>query len=111
MLYVSFVLPMAATRILLLKSGLVTDVGVVSLIVWGVAAVVPLTLHALVRNTWARFLFERPDALKIERRGALAAAPSSAARLARPDRVHRPIAVPSGREEEKKAHSKPGKQA
>ncbi len=94
-LYVSFVLPMAATRILLLKSGLVTDVGVVSLIVWGVAAVVPLTLHALVRNTWARFLYERPDALKIERRGALAAAPSPAARLARPDRVHRPIAVPS----------------
>ena len=67
-LYVSFVLPMAATRILLLKSGLITDVGVVSLIVWGVAAVVPLALHALVRNTWARFLYERPDALKIERR-------------------------------------------
>jgi uncharacterized membrane protein YcfT len=96
-LYVSFVLPMAATRILLLKSGLITDVGVVSLIVWGVAAVIPLGLHALVRNTWARFLYERPDALKIERRQPRAGF-SPAARLARPARAHRPISVPiSGR--------------
>jgi len=61
-LYVSFVLPMAATRILLLKSGLIESVGAVSLIVTLVAIAVPLTLHAAVRNTWARFLFERPSA-------------------------------------------------
>ena len=77
-LYVSFVLPMAATRILLLKSGLISDVGVVSLIVTAVAVAVPLALHAAVRNTRARFLFERPEALKFEQRRR-AAAPAAAA--------------------------------
>ena len=67
-LYVSFVLPMAATRIALLKSGLIDDVGVVSLVVTAVAVAVPLMLHALVRNTWARFLYERPERFKTERR-------------------------------------------
>jgi uncharacterized membrane protein YcfT len=69
-LYVSFVLPMAATRLLLLKSGLVSDIGVVSLIVTIVAVAVPLALHWAVRGTWARFLYERPAALKFERRRA-----------------------------------------
>ena len=73
-LYVSFVLPMAATRILLLKSGLVSDVGTVSLLVTLVAVAVPLAFRAGVRNTWARFLFERPQALKFERRRARAVA-------------------------------------
>jgi hypothetical protein len=36
---------------------------------------VPLVLHALVRNTRARYLYERPDALKIERRRHSASAP------------------------------------
>ncbi len=67
-LYVSFVLPMAATRILLLKSGLVASVGLASLIVTVAALAVPLALHAGLRNTWARFLYERPEVLKFERR-------------------------------------------
>jgi uncharacterized membrane protein YcfT len=67
-LYVSFVLPMAATRVALVKTGLIDDVGVVSLIVTAVAVAVPLLLHALVRNTWARFLYERPERFRIERR-------------------------------------------
>ena len=67
-LYVSFVLPMAATRIVLLKTGLITDIGVVSLIVTAAAVAVPLALHAALRNTWARFLYERPERFKIERR-------------------------------------------
>ena len=78
-LYVSFVLPMAATRIALIKSGLVEDVGVVSLIVTAVAVGVPLILHTLVRNTWARFLFERPERFKIERRRGDGRAPTTAA--------------------------------
>jgi uncharacterized membrane protein YcfT len=73
-LYVSFVLPMAATRILLVGSGLIDDVGVLSLIVTAVAVAVPLILHALVRNTWARFLYERPEFLKLERRRSPATA-------------------------------------
>src|SRR5262249_14886947 len=65
-LYVSFLLPMAAARILLLKSGLTESVGAVSLIVTVVAVAVPLAFHAALRNTWARFLYERPQALKFE---------------------------------------------
>ncbi len=77
-LYVSFVLPMAATRILLLKSGFISDVGVVSLMVTVAAVAVPLALHAALSNTWARFLYERPEALKFERRRS-AQVPSAAA--------------------------------
>jgi len=78
-LYVTFVLPMAAARIALVKSGLVTDVGIVSLIVTAVAVAVPLMVHALVRDTRFRFLYERPARFKIERlpaRGAPAANPA-----------------------------------
>lgn len=67
-IYVSFVLPMAATRIALLKTGLISNIGVVSLIVTAVAVAVPLTLHAAVRNTRFKFLYERPQRFKIERR-------------------------------------------
>ncbi len=81
-LYVSFVLPMAATRIALLKSGLIDDVGVVSLIVTAVAVAVPLIVHSLVRNTWARFLYERPERFKLERRRPGAVAPAAAAQTA-----------------------------
>lgn len=78
-LYVTFVLPMAAARIALVKSGLVTDIGLVSLIVTAVAVAVPLLVHALVRDTRFRFLYERPARFKIERllaRGAPAANPA-----------------------------------
>jgi uncharacterized membrane protein YcfT len=96
-LYVSFVLPMAATRIVLLKTGMIENVGMVSLIVTAVAVAVPLLLHALVRNSWARFLYERPDAFKVERRlaSASAAAPTTAARLVRARRLHGPMIVPT----------------
>lgn len=67
-LYVSFVLPMAATRIILVKTGIVEDVGLVSLIVTAVAVAVPLMVYAAVRNTPLRFLYERPERFKIERR-------------------------------------------
>jgi hypothetical protein len=75
------VLPMAATRIALLKTGLIEDVGVVSLIVTAVAVAMPLMLHAAVRNTWARFLYERPERFKLERRRR-PAAPEAAAQAA-----------------------------
>jgi uncharacterized membrane protein YcfT len=96
-LYVSFVLPMAATRIVLLKTGIIENIGVVSLIVTAVAVAVPLTLHALVRNTRLEFLYERPNAFKIERRHppASAAAPTTAARLGRPSRQFGTMPLPS----------------
>ncbi len=65
-LYCSFVLPMAGTRIALLKSGLIHSIGLASLITWIAAVVAPLALHAYVRHTRARFLFERPERFKLK---------------------------------------------
>ena len=63
--YLTFFLPMAATRTALLKTGVIQDVGLVSLIVTTVAVLVPLLLERLVRNTPAAFLFRRPAAFHI----------------------------------------------
>ncbi len=62
-IYCCFVLPMAATRIVLVKSGLFNDVAFVSQVVMGVALLSPLLAHAVLRRTPLRFLFERPAAL------------------------------------------------
>ncbi len=60
--YLSFSIPMAASRELLLRTGLVTDVSTFSVLVMGVATVAPLVLYWLIRKTgWGRFLFERPS--------------------------------------------------
>ena len=59
-LYLAFFIPMAATHEVLISLGIVTDIGLMSVIVWVVASVVPLILFWTVRNTWFRFLFERP---------------------------------------------------
>lgn len=64
-IYLAFFLPMAATRTLLLKTGVITNIGVISLIVTvaGVAGAIVIWRLAL----WARadFLFERPAAFWI----------------------------------------------
>ena len=59
-IYLAFFLPMAATRVVLLKTGIISDLGTVSLLVTTAGVVGPLVLHLLVRNGPARFLFERP---------------------------------------------------
>lgn len=59
-IYLAFVLPMAATRIVLLKSGLISSVGWISVIVAIVAISAPLALDSVVRGTWLAFLFNRP---------------------------------------------------
>ncbi len=58
--YLAFFLPMAVARSVLIKLGLISDVGTIALIVTAVGVGTPLVLHALVRNTPLRFLFERP---------------------------------------------------
>ena len=63
--YLAFFLPMVATRTILLKTGLIHDLGTISLIVTVVAASTPLLLHMLVRKTWASFLFERPKMFRL----------------------------------------------
>jgi len=64
-IYLAFFLPMAATRTLLLKTGLIGDIGLVSLIVTiaGVAGALAIWRAALAVH--AHFLFERPDAFWI----------------------------------------------
>jgi uncharacterized membrane protein YcfT len=59
-IYLAFFLPMALTRTLLLKSGFITDLGTISLIVTAAGVIGPLVLFWIVRGTFARFLFERP---------------------------------------------------
>lgn len=59
-IYVSFTIPMAMARILLIKSGVVSDVGWVSAITFGVALIAPLVVAALVKSTPLAFLYRRP---------------------------------------------------
>jgi uncharacterized membrane protein YcfT len=64
-IYLAFFLPMASTRTLLLKTGIVHDVGAISLIVTAVGVAGSLLIWRA--SLWARanFLFERPDAFWI----------------------------------------------
>jgi len=60
-IYLAFFLPMATARVALLKIGLIPDVGTMALVVTACGVVFPLVLFWIVRGTWARFLFERPQ--------------------------------------------------
>jgi uncharacterized membrane protein YcfT len=75
-IYLAFFLPMAATRVALLKTGIVPDIGAVALIMTAAAVTLPLVLHYFVQGTFASFLFERPRMFMLsrERRPALAPA-------------------------------------
>ncbi len=64
-IYLAFFLPMAGLRTVLVKSGIIADVGVVSLLVTATAVAVPLGIERLVRHTPARFLFRRPAAFHL----------------------------------------------
>ena len=68
-IYLAFFLPMAATRTLLLKTGVIPDIGTISLIVTvvGVAGALAL-IWRLARHAGADFLFERPGASGSRRR-------------------------------------------
>ena len=65
--YLAFFLPMAVTRIVLLKTGIVPDLGTVALIVTAAGVTAPLVLHWLVTGTRFDFLFKRPAFFHIER--------------------------------------------
>jgi hypothetical protein len=64
-IYLAFFLPMAATRTLLLKSGLIHDIGTISLVVTVVGVVGALALWRIALAAGANFLFERPAAFWI----------------------------------------------
>jgi uncharacterized membrane protein YcfT len=65
--YLAFFLPMALTRTVLLKAGLVSDLGTIALIVTAMGVVVPLLLHWIVSGTRLDFLFRRPAFFYIDR--------------------------------------------
>lgn len=73
-IYLGFVLPMAATRIVLVATGLVADVGTMSLIVTAVAVTGPLVLERIVRGTRLNLLFVRPAWARLAGRRKLVAA-------------------------------------
>jgi uncharacterized membrane protein YcfT len=58
--YLAFFLPMAATRAVLLKTGVVPDVGWMSVIVTAAAVVVPFAMWWVAMRFGGAFLFERP---------------------------------------------------
>jgi len=59
-IYLAFFVFMAAARAVLLKTGLVADLGLVSLLVTAAGVIGPLLLFWIVRGTRASFLFVRP---------------------------------------------------
>ena len=69
-IYLAFFLPMAATRAVLLKLGLL-DPGVAAAIVTAAAVLVPLVLERIVRGTPADFLFVRPALFSLRPRPRL----------------------------------------
>ena len=65
MIYLAFFLPMAAMRTLLVHTGIIHDVGVMSLTVTLLALFGALAIWQLALKFGANFLFERPDAFWI----------------------------------------------
>jgi len=59
-IYLAFFLPMAATRTLLLRTGIIPDVGAMSLTITLFALFGALAIWQIARKTGANFLFERP---------------------------------------------------
>lgn len=64
-IYLAFFLPMASTRTLLLKTGIIQDIGLISVIVTAVGVAGALLIWRAALWAHANFLFERPDAFWI----------------------------------------------
>jgi uncharacterized membrane protein YcfT len=60
-IYLSFFMFMAATRALLLKTGVIQDLGTVSILVTIAGVLGPVLLFWMVRRTHLSFLFRRPE--------------------------------------------------
>ncbi|MCF8476230.1 MAG: acyltransferase family protein [Pseudolabrys sp.] len=58
--YLAFFLPMAASRAVLLKTGIITDIGTISVLVTASGVIGSLLMYWAVRGTFLKFLFERP---------------------------------------------------
>lgn len=77
--YLGFFLPMAASRAILLKLGIIEDIGTVGLIVTAIGVTGPVVLYLLIQWTgYGKWLFERPAWASIEHRRAKAERPIAA---------------------------------
>lgn len=66
--YLAFFLPMVVMRVILLKTQIVTDIGLVSLLVTLAGVCGPVVLYGFVQWTgYGKFLFERPAWARIEK--------------------------------------------
>jgi uncharacterized membrane protein YcfT len=66
--YLAFFLPMAIARTILLKSGMITDIGTVSLLTVASGVVGPVILYGLIQwSGYGQFLFKRPQWAHIDR--------------------------------------------
>lgn len=70
-IYLAFTIPMAATRMVLVKTGFITDIGLVSLIVTMVAIAGPVLMELVARRARVSFLFERPGWVRLKERRAV----------------------------------------
>jgi uncharacterized membrane protein YcfT len=75
-IYLAFFLGMAASRTVLLKTGIVTDIGTISALVTAAGVIGALLLLWSVRHTPLRLLFERPAWARIERKRTPALQPA-----------------------------------
>jgi uncharacterized membrane protein YcfT len=64
-IYLAFFLPMATTRTLLLRTGMIHDIGTVSVVVTVVGVIGALLIWCVALAAGANFLFERPAAFWI----------------------------------------------
>jgi uncharacterized membrane protein YcfT len=67
-IYLAFFLPMAATRVVLVRTGIIPDVGTISALVTIAGVAGALAWFWAVRGTPFRFLFERPSWARLTRK-------------------------------------------
>jgi uncharacterized membrane protein YcfT len=75
-IYLAFFLPMAISRMALLKSGYITDVGAISLLVTAEAVIGALVMYWMARKAGLRFLFERPAMFRLQPKVRMALQPA-----------------------------------
>jgi uncharacterized membrane protein YcfT len=64
-IYLAFFLPMAISRAVLIKTGVISDVGVISIIITTAGVIGALAMFWAVRYTPLKFLFERPAMFRL----------------------------------------------
>lgn len=79
-IYLTFVLPMAAARAFLIRTDVVHDVGAIASIVTLIAIAAPLALRAVVAGSPLAFLYVRPHWARLEGEGVAHAARVAVAR-------------------------------